>query len=88
MFEPSKIIAALLAIVGTTGIFLLWDRVCHALRVACAAGIVLLAGLFYGSGLAISGGALGIVLGSLTALVRTGLLRQRTPSGVRHETGN
>lgn len=86
MFETPKIIAALLAVTCTAGFFLLWDKVCQALRVACAALIVSLAGVFYGSSLVASGGLLGIVLGSVTALIRIGALRVRPQSGARHET--
>lgn len=90
MTELIRASAALLAVLGTAGFLALRDRVCHGLRLAWAAGIVLLTGVFYGSGLAASGGALGVVLGGVAALVRAGLprLRSQSSSGVRHETGH
>ncbi|MGC4043504.1 MAG: hypothetical protein QM758_06835 [Armatimonas sp.] len=86
MTETIRILAALLAVISTAGFLAIRDRVCHALRITCAALVVMLAGFFYSSSIVVSCGAFGIALGSLAAIVRTSLLRQRPQSGARHET--
>jgi hypothetical protein len=79
MSETIRITTALLAVASLAGFVAAYERVCHALRIALAALVVLFAGLFYGSALTAACGALTFIVGCLVALGRWAVLRRAHP---------